>query len=1146
MAASAISLATARLLTAQSAPPSDSTAEAEELVILSPFVVDASEDKGGYQATSTLAGTRLRTELKDIGSSISVITSQFLQDTGAKNSEDLLVYTGNTEVGGNRGNFAGTGNGRELGESDKLLRPNANTRVRGLTSADNTRDFFLTDVPWDGYNVGRVDIQRGPNAILFGMGSPAGIINTSTDQASFADSNKIELRIDNEGSRRGSFNLNKVLLADELALRVAGLSDRTKYRQDPAYSNDDRIYGALRYDPGFMKKNGMRTSFRANFEKGSIDSNRPRSLTPGDQITSWFTDLNQAVYDPVAAWDGGVSDSTSASYNPRVGAYGNVYGNVLSIYNQGSGTQSQFRTIESNANTFGLASDGTIDGGIAGVPFSRQVGVAAYAAYMTAYATLHPNSTEAAYSSIGAYKDTRLGDDDVGLYDFYNHLLDGNNKREWRDFETFNLSLSQTFLNNRLGIEGVYDSQRYNDGQFNGVNQVLYIDMNSTYTDGTANPNVGQAFVQSDNSGSEYSSDRTAKRVTAFGEFRATDLFDRGLLTRLLGRHVFTGMYADEQRDVTSLTFKRYAMTDAYTAEVYGSSSAYKISDNERQVTVISYLSGDLRGTSANNAHLSNVSTIQRPQYTGSIYRFDSHWNSTVEPSASWTPGLHQEGSTQADNPANYKGWGTYAVDKFWSYEDGDKDQLYDSGNKNSYRIKSQAYVWQGYMLDELFVPTVGWRRDEVATTTATANENSSGQVIKNSWDSKNYNSTGESLSYSAVLHAPRFIRDHLPWGSNISVFYNRSKNFQPDPGKVDMFGEQLADPVGRTKDYGFILSTLDDRLSFKLNWFESNVQNARLSGFQFWRVSQWASILAVNTVRITAKDPANAWKWDATQGTLATQAQFDAGAAAVYDAYANNAVFRTFIDNWGFADNLQSEQGYSSDVPNGISATTDTRSRGLEFEINARPTPNWNVAINASKTHAEQNNIGGALKAWMEAVEPLATGAAGDLPVWWAGDSSNMRTFWNQNIASQYSLLKALENTDVAELRPWRFNLVTGYNFTTGPLKGANIGGSYRWEGREVIGFQVKSQINNSSGVTEYVYDTSKPYYSPTENHVDFWIGYGRKLTRKIDWRIQLNIRDAFAKKELIPVSTQPDGTVAAWRIPELTSWQITNVITF
>jgi outer membrane receptor protein involved in Fe transport len=114
------------------------------------------------------------------------ITGEFLRDTGARNNQDLLVYTTGTEVGGIAGNFAGLGNGQMLDDTNARMNPNGNTRVRGLAEADNTRDFFLTDIPWDSFNVGRVDLQRGANAMLFGVGSPAGIVNSSTNAAAFS------------------------------------------------------------------------------------------------------------------------------------------------------------------------------------------------------------------------------------------------------------------------------------------------------------------------------------------------------------------------------------------------------------------------------------------------------------------------------------------------------------------------------------------------------------------------------------------------------------------------------------------------------------------------------------------------------------------------------------------------------------------------------------------------------------------------------------------------------------------------------------------------------------------------------------------------------------------------------------------------
>src|ERR1700712_153842 len=107
--ASALCLLAVHSLYAQTAPD-PAPVDKDEVMVLSPFLVEASEDQG-YQAKDTLAGTRIRTELKDVGSAISVITPKFLQDTNSKSSADLLVYTTGTEVAGQGGNFAGGGDG---------------------------------------------------------------------------------------------------------------------------------------------------------------------------------------------------------------------------------------------------------------------------------------------------------------------------------------------------------------------------------------------------------------------------------------------------------------------------------------------------------------------------------------------------------------------------------------------------------------------------------------------------------------------------------------------------------------------------------------------------------------------------------------------------------------------------------------------------------------------------------------------------------------------------------------------------------------------------------------------------------------------------------------------------------------------------
>lgn len=67
-----------------------------DVVTLSPFEVDASKDKG-YYAENTLAGARLNTRVADLASSITVVTKQQLQDTGALAINDVFMYEANSE-----------------------------------------------------------------------------------------------------------------------------------------------------------------------------------------------------------------------------------------------------------------------------------------------------------------------------------------------------------------------------------------------------------------------------------------------------------------------------------------------------------------------------------------------------------------------------------------------------------------------------------------------------------------------------------------------------------------------------------------------------------------------------------------------------------------------------------------------------------------------------------------------------------------------------------------------------------------------------------------------------------------------------------------------------------------------------------------
>ncbi len=83
---------------------------------MEPFEVNATSDVG-YQATSTLAGTRVRTDLKDVAGATSVATPQFMQDVGATDEARLQSDDATSDDGrSGRNSLSGaTGAGRSSG-----------------------------------------------------------------------------------------------------------------------------------------------------------------------------------------------------------------------------------------------------------------------------------------------------------------------------------------------------------------------------------------------------------------------------------------------------------------------------------------------------------------------------------------------------------------------------------------------------------------------------------------------------------------------------------------------------------------------------------------------------------------------------------------------------------------------------------------------------------------------------------------------------------------------------------------------------------------------------------------------------------------------------------------------------------------------
>jgi hypothetical protein len=1104
-------------------------------------------------AKDTLAGTRVRTELKDVGSAVQVVTAKFLQDTNSKNSSDLLVYTTSTEVAGQGGNFTGGGDGAII-DTTGYTSPNPNTRVRGLAAADNLRDFFLTDIPWDSYNVGRVDLQRGPNSILFGIGSPAGIINSSVNTAMFKDANKVEVQFNDQGSYRGTFDFNKVLLKNELSIRFAGLYDNTEYKQKPAFRDDHRYFGTIKYDPKIFNINGAHTSFRANYESGDINGNNPRLLPPMDNITPWFQSaasggLGKATY--TTQNSNNVTSPGNAAYSPWIGAAGNRIwdGNVTTFATPDTSTQgiSFGADVKNYPTGQPEANNNTVNGSYKGI---------------VTYDSWAFNSKQPGYG-IKPYKAKSMTD--ASVFDFYNNLIEGPNKKNWTKFDAYSLNLAQTFFNNKLGFEMAYDKQDTKWGYRNFVSYdaaSIAVDVMSTLIDGSANPNVGKAMLigggGSAGSGQTHNIRETI-RFTSFGEFDFKDvLAPNSKLAAFLGKHSLTYSRAQQSKDSTPTGWNNW-----FVGSGYGPTAAASVGQASRDDITITYLSGNLSGSSLSGANLKRLTAIQEPKTT-TIKQWD-----TVSRSFK----TYDLPIVNANDP---------------SFTDDTRP--YTQARKTKEVINSDVFVWQGYFFDGNIVPMVGWRRD-VAEAYDAGTPNKVGGLVTNYTDpewrlpsgliengtGKNkermYNIVdGQTHTWSIVGHAPKSWMKNLPWGLGASVFYNESENFQPDASRKDILGGNIPSPTGHTKDAGFAITALDGKLMLRVTKYETRVTNATLSGelgnsYLIGAGEAWGQAAAYHL-----KVDDNQWPGDGNYGTAsngktlrwqpndagltdptqgynpttnpytqkAIDAQYAIQVASVNDWFAHQIPV-SMQNAWGMAGYATGSGNWSM---NSVAVTGDTLSKGTEFEIAASPIPGLELSINFSKTDAQRLNIAKAYSDWIDQRVKDYAGPMGDMRMWGNGNwifndpTGTVRGKFDAEVIPNYKLALALNNSSVPELRPWRFNTVANYSFHDGKFKGANVGLGWRYEDKQVTGFKLNAKKDG--------YDVNQRYYGSTENHIDLWIGYSHKISQKLNWRIQLNVRDLFATKDLIPITVQPDGSPGAYRIPEPRTINLTNTFDF
>lgn len=180
--------------------------------------VNSNYEEQSYKASESRSALKIDAPLRDIPQTVNVVPASVIKDQGAQSMEDVLK------------NVPGIGLSNGDGQRDQVT-------IRGFSAigdmyVDGMRDdaLYYRDLS----NVERVEVVKGPAAVLYGRGSSGGLINSVSKKPTFSPVQEVGVSFDSEGKRRTQFDTG---WADQQqgdkAFRLTGaLEDSDTFRDD--------------------------------------------------------------------------------------------------------------------------------------------------------------------------------------------------------------------------------------------------------------------------------------------------------------------------------------------------------------------------------------------------------------------------------------------------------------------------------------------------------------------------------------------------------------------------------------------------------------------------------------------------------------------------------------------------------------------------------------------------------------------------------------------------------------------------------------------------------------------------------------------------------------------------------------------------
>ena len=735
---------------------------ADETVSLSPFEVTASDR--GYYGTNTMSGTRLNSKIEDLAASITVITKEQMADFAILDINDLFMYEAGTEGTATYTDFSFDRNGYPTDNSS--LEPNSANRIRGVSNANIARGNFETSgrVPIDPIDIDAVELSRGPNANIFGLGNAGGTVNLVPASANLTrNTSQIQFRGDSFDGYRSSADFSRVLIKDKLAVRGSGVYQHTGYVRKPSGTDTIRWNGIFKYQP--FKS----TTLSASYSTFRTFGRMTNLTTPRDTLSAW-RNAGSPTWNPA---------TLRLNFNgvPSEQKYSIGTLPPYLINTTGTGKTNSLMLVDGNGATLYW---GQPEGTTTASPTGRN----------QTFFNVNTNSTVEYLMGLpapGLFNDLSLTDKKI--YDWSSINLAAMNYLN-ESTKTKNVRLDHFFLTtprqtlalqlgyfeedsnkHRRDLSGAPTSQRYVGA--------LYVDVNEFLPDGTRNPHLLRPYVGLWNPRS-YIAPLDRRTYRAQLAYRL-DLRNEKNGLRHLGLHQLSG-YAEYKDNISrGLTFDD-ALVSSHAWIAAGTprgNSPASITSNYYRFYV-----GDQVGQN-----------VDYSPHSFAHGNYPYRWgNALAGPITTETATL---------GPAVLSGGG---------------------GSNNHQILKTEGAVLQSYFIKDRIVTTLGLRRDRNynrAGAPLLFLPDGAGVDMErfHQWAEGDWSYTrGQTKTAGVVVKA-------LPW---LSIQANTSDSFQPSTPATNLFLKAVPDPTGKGNDYGFALNLLNGKLVARFTQYETKQLNAR------------------------------------------------------------------------------------------------------------------------------------------------------------------------------------------------------------------------------------------------------------------------------------------------------------------------------